>query len=80
MCDLMCRFLHMPTNLAIDESLLEEALRIGGRRTKKDTVTEALREYIARRKQARVAELFGTIEFDERYDYKKQRGRSRRSR
>ncbi|MEL6195793.1 MAG: type II toxin-antitoxin system VapB family antitoxin [Myxococcota bacterium] len=70
----------MPTNLAIDESLLEEALRIGGRRTKKDTVTEALREYIARRKQARVAELFGTIEFDERYDYKKQRGRSRRSR
>ncbi|MEM6533331.1 MAG: type II toxin-antitoxin system VapB family antitoxin [Myxococcota bacterium] len=70
----------MPTNLAIDESLLEEALRIGGRRTKKDTVTEALREYIARRKQARVSELFGTIEFDERYDYKKQRGRSRRGR
>ncbi|MEM6274424.1 MAG: type II toxin-antitoxin system VapB family antitoxin [Myxococcota bacterium] len=70
----------MPTNLAIDESLLEEALPIGGRRTKKDTVTEALREYIARRKQARVVELFGTIEFDERYDYKKQRGRSRRSR
>ncbi len=80
MCEVMCKFLHMPTNLAIDESLLEEALRIGGRRTKKDTVTEALREYIARRKQAKVAELFGTIEFDERYDYKKQRGRSRRSR
>ena len=44
----------MATNLALDDRLLEEALKIGGRATKKDTVTEALQEYISRRKQARV--------------------------
>ncbi len=71
----MCRLLHMATNLAIDGRLLEEAQRIGGRRTKKETVTEALVEYIRRRKQQKVIELFGTIDFDPDYDYKKQRRR-----
>ena len=66
----------MATNLAIDDQLLDEALRIGGRRTKKDTVNEALTEYIRRRKQGKVVELFGTIDFDPAYDYKKQRRRS----
>jgi len=65
----------MATNLALDDKLLEEALKIGGRATKKETVTEALEEYIRRRKQARVADLFGTIDFDPGYDYKKQRRR-----
>ena len=65
----------MATNLALDDKLLEEALKIGGRVTKKETVTEALEEYIRRRKQARVADLFGTIDFDPGYDYKKQRRR-----
>ena len=69
----MCRQLHMATNLAIDDRLLEEALRIGGRTTKKATVTEALQEYIARRKQLNVLKLFGTIEWEPSYDYKKQR-------
>jgi len=66
----------MATNLALDDKLLEEAQRMGGKATKKATVTEALEEYISRRKQARVTELFGTIEYDPRYDYKKQRRRS----
>jgi hypothetical protein len=65
----------MPTNLAIDDDLMEEALRIGGHKTKKATVTEALQEYIRRRKQANVIDLFGTIEVDPKYDYKKQRRR-----
>jgi len=65
----------MATNLAIDEKLLEEALHIGGHRTKKATVTEALQEYIQRRKQTRVLELFGRIDFDPEYDYKKARRR-----
>lgn len=65
----------MATNLAIDDRLLEEALRVGGHRTKKDTVTEALEEYIQRRKQARILELFGKVDFDPRYDYKRQRRR-----
>ena len=65
----------MATNLALDDKLIEEARRLGGKSTKKDTVTEALQEYIDRRKQARVTELFGTIDYDPRYDYKKQRSR-----
>ena len=65
----------MPTNLAIDDRLLEEARRIGGQRTKKATVTEALEEYIQRRKQAKILKLFGTVELDPTYDYKKQRRR-----
>lgn len=71
----MCKTLHMPTNLAIDDRLLNEAVKIGGHRTKKDTVTEALREYIDHRKQLRVLELFGKIDYDPAYDYKKQRRR-----
>lgn len=71
----MCKFLHMATNLAIDDKLLEEAVRAGGHRTKKAAVTEALQEYIQRRQQAKITELFGTIEFDPKYDYKEQRRR-----
>lgn len=63
----------MPTNLAIDDQLLEEAQKIGGHKTKKATVTEALEEYIQRRKQSRILSLFGKVEFDPKYDYKKQR-------
>jgi Arc/MetJ family transcription regulator len=65
----------VPTNLAIDDELLEEALRVGGHRTKKATVTEALQEYIQRRKQAEILDLFGQIDYDPEYDYKKQRSR-----
>ena len=65
----------MATNLALDDRLLNEALKIGGKATKKETVMEALQEYINRRKQARVAELFGTVDYDPKYDYKKQRRR-----
>jgi hypothetical protein len=65
----------MATNLAIDDRLLDEALRAGGHRTKKATVTEALQEYIQRRKQARVVDIFGTIDFDEAFDYKAARRR-----
>jgi len=65
----------MATNLAIDDRLLEEARKIGGQRTKKATVTEALTEYIQRRKQQRVVDLFGQIDVDPKYDYKAQRRR-----
>lgn len=65
----------MATNLAIDDRLIEEARKIGKHRTKKATVTEALEEYIARRQQGRILDLFGKIEFDPGYDYKKQRQR-----
>lgn len=68
--------MRMATNLAIDEKLLEEAQQVGGHRTKKDTVNEALREYIQRRRQSKILDLFGTVEYDPTYDYKKQRRRS----
>ena len=67
--------MRVATNLDLDPDLVNEALALGGRRTKKEAVTEALKEYIARRRQARVTSLFGTIEFDPKYDYKKQRRR-----
>jgi hypothetical protein len=63
----------MATNLAIDDQLIEAARKAGGHRTKKATVTEALVEYIQRRKQAKIVGLFGKIELDPNYDYKKQR-------
>ena len=71
----MCNTVCVATNLALDDRLLEEALKIGGKATKKDTVTEALQEYINRRKQARIVELFGTIPYDAKHDYKTQRRR-----
>jgi Arc/MetJ family transcription regulator len=63
----------MPTNLAIDDRLIEEAQKLGHHRTKKDTVTAALDEYIRRRKQQGILSLFGTIEYDQAYDYKRER-------
>jgi Arc/MetJ family transcription regulator len=66
----------MPTNLAIDDELLEEARQLGGLRTKKDTVNVALREYVLRRRQAKIVKLFGTIEIDPAYDHREQRRRS----
>ena len=66
----------MPTNLALDDDLLKEALRVGGRRTKRETVNEALAEYIRRRRRRHFAKLFGTIEFREDWDYEAGRRRS----
>ena len=65
----------MPTNLAIDDRLLEEALRLGKHRTKRATVNEALKEYVERRRQMEVLDLFGQIDYDPAYDSKKQRNR-----
>ncbi|MEM6428294.1 MAG: type II toxin-antitoxin system VapB family antitoxin [Deinococcota bacterium] len=63
----------MATNLQIDDTLMQEALALGGHRTKRAVVEAALQEYVSRRKQLQVVNLFGTIEYDEDYDYKTQR-------
>jgi Arc/MetJ family transcription regulator len=65
----------MATNLAIDDALIVEAQAIGGAATKKAAVTEALKEYIQRRKQVQILSLFGKIEYDPDYDYKRIRAR-----
>ena len=63
----------MPTNLAIDDSLLQMAKDISKHKTKKAVVTEALEEYIQRRKQSQIIEMFGSFDYDDDYDYKEQR-------
>jgi Arc/MetJ family transcription regulator len=68
----------MPTNLAIDDRLIEEVQKLGRHRTKKAAVTAALDEYIQRRKQRDILALFGTIDYQNNYDYKKERTRKRR--
>ncbi len=65
----------MATNLAINQNLLEEAKKIGGKKTKKDTVNEALLEYIQRRKQKKIISLFGRVEYNKDYNYKAERSR-----
>lgn len=66
----------MATNLEIDNNLMQEALKLGGHRTKRAVVEEALQEYVQRRKQLTITKLFGTIEYEEDHDYKKQRHNS----
>jgi Arc/MetJ family transcription regulator len=67
----------MPTNLAIDDKLIEDARRVGKHKTKKAAVTAALQEYVQRRRQLEITELFGTIDYDATYDYKAERRRKR---
>ena len=65
----------MATNLALDDKLIAEAVKIGGHKTKKEAVMAALREYVRRREQLKILELAGQIEYDPDYDYKAARGR-----
>ncbi len=65
----------MPTNLALDDRLIEEARRAGGHKTKKEAVNAALDEYVRKRKQLQILKVFGTIDFDPSYDYKAERRR-----
>ena len=63
----------MATNLAINEELLDTAYKIGGYSTKKETVNTALEEFIKRRKSEDLIKLFGQVEYDPPYNYKKMR-------
>jgi hypothetical protein len=65
----------MATNLSIDPELIEQALKVGGEKTKAATVTKALQEFIARRRQKAMLDLAGKLEWDGEYDYKKERTR-----
>ena len=66
----------MATNLALDPVLLDKAVTVSGEPTKKAAVTLALKEFIARREQKGVSDLFGKLEWDVTYDYKAERSRS----
>lgn len=65
----------MATNLALDDKLIGQAVKVGQHKTKKDAVTTALKEYIAHRKQLNIVKMFGSIDFVGDYDYKSARHR-----
>ena len=65
----------MATNLSIDPNLIDRALAVSGEKTKKAAVTKALTEFIARREQKRLVELFGKLDWNSEYDYKSERSR-----
>ena len=69
----------MATNLQIDPQLLERALSIGGRRTKRETVNEALEEYIQHREQRKILDLFGTVDPDDMLSDGELRAQRKRS-
>ena len=69
----MCGGLYMAYNLAIDPKLLEKAFKVSGEKTKKAAVTKALQEFIARREQKRLLELFGKLRWNPTFDYKSER-------
>ena len=66
----------MATNLQIDDKLIQKAVRLGGHKTKKAAVSKALIEYIQNLEQEKILSMFGTVEYDPGYDYKKQRRQS----
>jgi len=63
----------MASNLALDDELLNEAMRVGGFKTKKETVTVALQDFLQRKRSLEIIDLFGEIDFDDEYDYKSMR-------
>ena len=65
----------MATNLALDPRLLDRVLELSGEPSKKAAVTLALMEFVARREQNKLTELFGKLEWDPAYDYKTERSR-----
>ncbi len=66
----------MATNLQIDDRLITKALKLGGHRTKKAAVTQALTDYIHHLEQEKILSMFGTVVYEPRYNYKKQRAKS----
>lgn len=67
----------MATNLALDDKLIAEAVKVGEHKTKKEAVTAALREYVKMRQRLRILELVGKVEYWPDYDHKALRRRKR---
>ena len=65
----------MATNLALDPEFIQRAVKASGAKTKKEAVTLALKEFISRREQKRLLSLFGSLDWNSEYDYKKERSR-----
>lgn len=63
----------MPTNLALDDKLIERAVKVGKHRTKREAVATALEEYVKTKRRFGVLDLMGKIDFDPEWDYKAAR-------
>ena len=63
----------LATNLQLDDRLIEKAVKLGKHKTKRAAVTQALKEYIEQLEQQKIISLFGKVDYDPEYDYKKQR-------
>jgi len=63
----------MPTNLKLNDKLIEETVKLGNFKSKREAVNAALAEFVQRRQRLRILELGGKIDFDSRWDYKKMR-------
>jgi len=66
----------MATNLQLDDRLIAEAATLGKHRTKKEAVTQALTDYVRHLRQERILHLFGRVDVDPAYDYKRQRAKT----
>jgi Arc/MetJ family transcription regulator len=75
-CVIIEEVIVMATNLQLDDKLIEKAVKLGGHKTKKAAVSAALIEYIQNLEQEKILSMFGTVEYDPEYDYKKQRRQS----
>jgi Arc/MetJ family transcription regulator len=67
---------NVPTNLQLDDRLIDEAVRLGGHKTKRAAVTQALVDYTQRLRQLKVLSEFGKVDFEPDYDYKTQRSKT----
>jgi len=76
LCVIFEEVIHMATNLQINDELILKAVRLGGHKTKKAAVSKALVEYIQHLEQEKILSMFGKIDYDPEYDYKKQRRRA----
>jgi hypothetical protein len=72
-CVELCAEEKVPTNLAIDDRLIAEAQKVGDHCTKKEAVNAVLDECVRRRKQQKIVSLFGTIDCDATFDYRRER-------
>jgi len=66
----------MATNLQVDDKLIVKAVKLGGHKTKKAAVTQALIEYANQLEQEKILSMFGKVDYDPEYNYKKQRSRA----
>lgn len=63
----------MPTNLKLNDKLIEQTVKLGNFKTKQDAVNAALAEFVQRRQRLRILDLGRNIDFDPKWDYKKMR-------